>query len=84
MHRQFTHLVFQLGPVVMLAAMLVGCTAEKVEQPTVATPASNETKTTSTEASPSAEGTKMKAKLIPRDVLFGNPQRAQARLSPSG
>jgi len=26
----------------------------------------------------------MKAKLIPRDVLFGNPQRAQARLSPDG
>ncbi len=32
----------------------------------------------------SSEGTNMTAKLIPRDVLFGNPQRAQARLSPDG
>jgi dipeptidyl aminopeptidase/acylaminoacyl peptidase len=30
------------------------------------------------------EGSNGHAKLIPRDVLFGNPQKAQARLSPDG
>ena len=33
---------------------------------------------------PSHRQNTMDAKLIPRDVLFGNPQRAQARLSPDG
>ncbi len=36
------------------------------------------------ELTTSSQGTEMTAKLIPRDVLFGNPQRAQARLSPDG
>jgi dipeptidyl aminopeptidase/acylaminoacyl peptidase len=73
----------------LLAAMLFGCQAEKVETPTEATPAANEAevseaKTTTSSASTPVSQKKMDAKLIPRDVLFGNPQRAQARLSPDG
>lgn len=33
---------------------------------------------------PEAQGKSMDAVLIPRDVLFGNPEKAQARLSPDG
>jgi dipeptidyl aminopeptidase/acylaminoacyl peptidase len=59
---------------VLLLAMLIGCQSERVDEPTDATPTSHETTGQNT----------MVAKLIPRDVLFGNPQRAQARLSPDG
>jgi dipeptidyl aminopeptidase/acylaminoacyl peptidase len=73
----------------LLAAMLFGCQAEKVETPTEATPAANEAevseaKTTTSSASTPVSQKKMDAKLIPRDALFGNPQRAQARLSQDG
>lgn len=71
---------------VVAAAILMGCTAEVKQGPPV-TPASNETKTETTAAKSASETTtsnNMTAKLIPREVLFGNPQKSQARLSPDG
>lgn len=49
-------------------------------------PAANQDANASTDADAVVVGDagKLDAKLIPRDVLFGNPQRAQARLSPDG
>jgi dipeptidyl aminopeptidase/acylaminoacyl peptidase len=59
--------------------VLFGCRTERVDDSTAATPASHETTSQSTTGQ-----SNMEAKLIPRDVLFGNPERAQARLSPDG
>lgn len=74
---------YSLAPL-LLASLFVGCGARPSDKPVAATPATNETKTAPVAANAIAgEGT-VKAKLIPRDVLFGNPQRAMARLSPDG
>ncbi len=76
--------VSELALWVLLLAALFGCRSERVDEPTDATPAASETKaSTSTSHETTGQNT-MDAKLIPRDVLFGNPQRAQARLSPDG
>ncbi len=65
-------------------AILFGCNAKQAETPKV-TPAANEKKTSMTDSKAKASSdSTMAAKLIPRDVLFGNPERAQARLSPDG
>lgn len=78
--------ISELALWVVAAAILTGCRAEMRETP-AATPASNETKTETTAAKPAGEtktNNSMTAKLIPREVLFGNPQKSQARLSPDG
>ena len=56
----------------LVLAMLIGCSSDRTQDATGAT-TNKDGKTDS-----------MQAKLIPRDVLFGNPQRAGARLSPDG
>ncbi len=82
MFRRSTNLARLGFPVFFLTAM-VGCSSERKDAPVAATPAANESKPAAVAAEHTGEGA-MKAKLIPRDVLFGNPQRAQARLSPDG
>ena len=70
-----------------LLAAIAGCEREsRTTTVADATPAANETVAAKRRPdSANASGNdSMKAKLIPRDVLFGNPQRAQARLSPDG
>jgi dipeptidyl aminopeptidase/acylaminoacyl peptidase len=57
---------------VVLALLLGGCTASATDKPTT----ENKEK--------HASGSIDAIPLIPREVLFGNPQRAQARLSPDG
>ena len=52
----------------------IGCGSQRADESTDAKPGTQ--KTTGQNS--------MAAKLIPRDVLFGNPERAQARLSPDG
>src|SRR5262249_35806265 len=91
MFRRAMLAISELALWVLLLVMLFGCEAKQVNEPTDATPVANETKTSTTvaaTASPdnnaSQPTTAMDQKLIPRDVLFGNPQRAQARLSPDG
>jgi dipeptidyl aminopeptidase/acylaminoacyl peptidase len=73
--------ISELALWLLLIVMLFGCEANRVDDSTDAKPAVTETKTAATQ--PAGE-TKMDAKLIPRDVLFGNPERAMARLSPDG
>jgi dipeptidyl aminopeptidase/acylaminoacyl peptidase len=73
--------ISELALWLLLIVMLFGCEAKRVDDSTDAKPAVTETKTAATQ--PAGE-TKMDAKLIPRDVLFGNPERAMARLSPDG
>jgi dipeptidyl aminopeptidase/acylaminoacyl peptidase len=74
----FTHLAAWIaGP-----ALLVSGCAYEVKTPAPAKPAASGSST----ASVSKETKKATdpAPLIPREVLFGNPERAQARLSPDG
>jgi dipeptidyl aminopeptidase/acylaminoacyl peptidase len=73
----------ELAIFLLAIVLLVGCHSERVDDSTDATPASHEA-TNPKAASPKTGETTMDAKLIPRDVLFGNPERAQARLSPDG
>ena len=74
-----------------LALVTSGCT--KTAPPDAANknpPANPVVATAGTDASQEKQEKKVdndsmeKAPLIPRDVLFGNPQRAQARISPDG
>lgn len=74
--------ISELALWVLLIVMLFGCEAKRVDGPNAATTAANETKTAAT--AQGAGANTMDAKLIPRDVLFGNPERAMARLSPDG
>ena len=80
--------VSELALWMLLLTMLFGCTTEKtserVDEPTDATPAVSETRASTSTSQQTTSQNSMDAKLIPRDVLFGNPQRAQARLSPDG
>jgi dipeptidyl aminopeptidase/acylaminoacyl peptidase len=92
----FAELAVSLG---LLALLTAGCGSNpSVASPTPETttddPAAAPSRTlqvnksrmpTPMPASPqNTSGNQLSAKLIPRDVLFGNPQRAQARLSPDG
>ena len=67
-----------------LGAVSVGC-SKPAPKPaaTAAAPAVPES-TANSKAETKEVKTLADAPLIPRDVLFGNPQRAQARLSPDG
>jgi len=76
--------VSELALWLLLIVMLFGCDAKQVGEPTDATPAVSETKASTSTSQQTTSQNSMDAKLIPRDVLFGNPQRAQARLSPDG
>jgi len=69
MFKQAVVTLSELAIWMVVLAMLFGCRAERVDTPMAAS-----TQTTSMDG----------IKLIPRDVLFGNPQRAQGRLSPDG
>lgn len=87
MFRRAMLAISELALWVLLLVMLFGCEAKKVDAPAAATPAANETSATDTKVPATTETATqptMDAKLIPRDVLFGNPQKAQARLSPDG
>lgn len=80
----------------LVMAMLLGCRAEVKTSPpasnTASQPADSQTTTAdtapshSTTQTASTAGTEIMTNiaLIPRDVLFGNPEKAQARLSPDG
>jgi dipeptidyl aminopeptidase/acylaminoacyl peptidase len=77
----------------VLAILTCGCaksaTPEKETQTTTAKPVETATAAEATaESNTSDEPNQTKSMddtpLIPREVLFGNPQRAQARLSPDG
>ena len=84
MFRRATLAVSELALFILMLGVLFGCQAKQAEELTDAAPASQETKTSTTAANTGAPKSTMDAKLIPRDVLFGNPQKAQARLSPDG
>lgn len=63
---------------VLLGVLVSGCARSVTDEPVNAT-------STETKAVQTSKATDIKEiPLIPRDVLFGNPQRAQARLSPDG
>lgn len=62
-----------------LAALAGGCSSETVAPTVGATSTQNQAGPSDT-----AGGTLSEVKLIPRSVLFGNPQRASARISPNG
>jgi dipeptidyl aminopeptidase/acylaminoacyl peptidase len=83
----FRRAILTLSELALWALALVilfGCNAKPTDTSSV-TPAANEKTTTMTDATEkTASDSTMAAKLIPRDVLFGNPERAQARLSPDG
>ncbi|MGD9636173.1 MAG: alpha/beta fold hydrolase [Pirellulales bacterium] len=80
---KLTYQAYSFAPL-FAASLLCGCGSRPSDTPVAATPAANETQSApAAKVTSTSEGT-MKAKLIPRDVLFGNPQRAQARLSPDG
>jgi dipeptidyl aminopeptidase/acylaminoacyl peptidase len=69
------------GTVLLLLAVLsTGCRPE-VQSEGDKSPANS---TAEREAKPGTPPTMADIPLIPREVLFGNPQRAQARLSPDG
>jgi dipeptidyl aminopeptidase/acylaminoacyl peptidase len=83
----FKRLTFPLPQLALglltLAVLVPGCARSEIDDEDNATPvnsASVERSKTDRDAAPIVDD----APLIPRDVLFGNPQRAQARLSPDG
>jgi dipeptidyl aminopeptidase/acylaminoacyl peptidase len=61
----------------VMAMLLNGCSTTEVREPTDA-------KITKTAGEKPHAGKMGDIPLIPRDVLFGNPQKAQARISPDG
>jgi dipeptidyl aminopeptidase/acylaminoacyl peptidase len=81
MFRRAVSVFIELGLWLLVMAMLLnGCSSPAVSNPADAklTPTAGE-KPTAAHAGKMAD-----IPLIPRDTLFGNPQRAQARLSPDG
>ncbi len=64
----------------LMTFILLGCSEKTVDQATLV----KVTEPSKHEPSQGEGQHAMDAKLIPRDVLFGNPERAQARLSPDG
>jgi dipeptidyl aminopeptidase/acylaminoacyl peptidase len=80
MFRRATLTFLELALFLLILIAIVGCRAESVSDPTDAKPAAKKTITQAINESNSMEN----SPLIPRDTLFGNPQRAQARLSPDG
>jgi dipeptidyl aminopeptidase/acylaminoacyl peptidase len=61
-----------------LALLTLGC------KPGPAAPGAGAAPTTPAAASPADDNSNQESKLIPRSVLFGNPQRAAGRISPNG
>ncbi|MBC7834772.1 MAG: S9 family peptidase [Phycisphaerales bacterium] len=53
-------------------------------QPTTTTPPSKPAAAKPAPAKPSPKAQPVDAELIPRDILFGNPDKSQARISPDG
>src|SRR5215467_5499845 len=80
MFRRATLTFLELALFLLFLTAFVGCRAESVSDPTDAKPAPKKTIAQAINESNAMENTP----LIPRDTLFGNPQRAQARLSPDG
>ncbi len=88
MFKRMAIMISEIGPcLVMLTVLLSGCAkSTTVDEQTKTTDA--EPVVAESDASSANEKDQSKsmddAPLIPREVLFGNPQRAQARLSPDG
>lgn len=82
MYRRAALAFSELALWVVAMVALFGCNA-KPKEPSTTAPVANETKTEMKDTNRNSSST-LTAKLIPRDVLFGNPQRAQGRLSPDG
>lgn len=72
-----TNLIKLALALIVLATLVSGCSSSVADQGATSTTA------TST-ATSKGDNTSMEAPLIPRDVLFGNPQKAGARISPDG
>jgi dipeptidyl aminopeptidase/acylaminoacyl peptidase len=80
MIRRAISVFIELGLWLVVVSMLLhGCSTREASEPADA----KLTLTSADQAKPSG-GKMADIKLIPRDVLFGNPQKAQARLSPDG
>src|SRR5688500_643701 len=71
------------GLVILIGGCSKPATADKPTAATTAEPAANETASSSGDST-TAKTPMADVPLIPREVLCGNPQRAQARLSHDG
>ncbi|TWT87628.1 Prolyl tripeptidyl peptidase precursor [Pseudobythopirellula maris] len=87
----------ELAAFVLFLSLFAGCSSESVETETAAPAAAPAASTQAAEEAPASSAVAPPAKdpgaaaiamsdvkLIPRSVLFGNPQKAQGRLSPDG